>query len=120
MMHCIGCGRNIPWDGKRLFSYTCKCGSTTFVGGDDRRYVRVSIEIQMIEKSPVIHLDDIVGESNHTSKEKTAFIAQLRDIGFIWMHECVQCKTDGTLQLKQEREEYHKRTARRTRDEYRG
>ena len=52
------------------------------------------------------HLDHLVGESNHTSPLKEMLIEELRQIGSVWMEECEQCKKDGTLLRKQEREKW--------------
>lgn len=103
-MHCIGCGKRINWDGRGLFSCVCPCYSTTFIdGATGKRFLASRISVQMTMGAPVNHLNDIVGDSDYSSKEKTAFVSELREIGFIWMRECERCREDGTLKKRQER-----------------
>ncbi|TET10081.1 hypothetical protein E3J84_04465 [Candidatus Aerophobetes bacterium] len=103
---CIGCNREIGWDGKGLFSYTCLCGSTIFY---DETTGHLALPYSLIrtlsQARSLPHLDDLVGESNHTSPFKEMLIAELREKGFIWMRECEQCQKDGALERKLKREE---------------
>ena len=104
---CIGCDGNISWDGKGLFSYTCPCGSHAFYNEETKH---LSLPFSFVRglqlKAPLPHLNYLVGESNHTSPIKEQLIKELREKGSIWMEECEQCKGDGTLKRKQEREKY--------------
>jgi hypothetical protein len=104
---CIGCDREIGWDGKALFSYTCPCGATTFYneeGGMVAPTYSLARNLQL--GVPLPHLNNIVGESTYTSTIKEKFIEELRKKGFIWMEECEECQKDGTLRRKQEREKH--------------
>lgn len=108
-MKCIGCDANIGWDGKGLWSYTCPCGSRIFYNEDTGQLaLPASLILNLASENPgpLPHLDDLVGESQHTSPLKERLIAELRQKGFIWMNECEQCKKDGTLQKRLDRETY--------------
>jgi len=98
---CIGCNRDIEGDGKGLFSYTCPCGSTIF---HDETNGHLALPVSLIrtlsQARSLPHLDDLVGESNHTSPFKEMLITELREKGFIWMRECEQCQKNGTLERK--------------------
>ena len=98
---CIGCNRDIEWDGKELFSYTCPCGATIFYNETNGHLaLPYSLLLNLSKSASLPHLDDLVGESNHTSPFKEMLITELREKGFIWMRECEQCQKDGTLERK--------------------
>lgn len=104
---CLGCDSIIGWDGECAFSFTCPCGATVFYNEETGAMAfPYSMLKNLHEGIPLPHLNDLVGESNHTSPLKESFIQELRSKGFIWMEECEQCQKDGTLARKQEREEY--------------
>lgn len=105
MYKCIGCDNLVSWDGKSTFCYTCGCGATIFYNEEDKHVaLPASLIIGMSGGQTLPHLGDLVGESSHTSPIKEKLIAELREKGFVWMHECEQCKKDGTLKRKQERD----------------
>lgn len=113
VFRCVGCNAIIPWDGKKSFAYTCACGATILRDDETGQHAYpASVLIQMLrgEQSPTPHLDDLVGNSDYTSPEKDALIAELRNRGFIWMDECVQCRLDGTWERHQRRLGYDKAT----------
>lgn len=104
---CIGCDRDIGWDGQGMFSYTCVCGSRIFYQVETQSIVlpaSLIISLKLGRSTP--HLGDLVGESDFTSPLKERLIEELRSKGFVWMEECEQCKKDGTLARKQEREKH--------------
>jgi len=102
---CIGCDRAIGWDGTRMFSYTCACGAAIFYSEETGHIAMpASVVIGISKGRSLPHLDDLVGESNHTSPFKEELITELRGKGFIWMKECKQCQRDGTLERKLKRE----------------
>jgi len=103
---CIGCDRDIGWDGEGMFSYTCPCGATIFYAEGGRMAYPFSLIRNLQRNRPLPHLDDLVGESDHSSPIKERMIKELREKGFIWMKECDQCLKDGTHQHKLERENY--------------
>jgi len=104
---CIGCDRDIGWDGEGTLSYTCVCGSRIFYQAETLGFVfPASLMLNIAAGRTTPHLGDIVGESDFTSPLKESLIEELRSKGFTWMEECDQCKKDGTLQRKQEREKY--------------
>lgn len=106
---CLGCDRYIGWDGTGAFSYTCRCGATIFYNDETGAMAfPLSMLRNMSEGTPLPHLNDLVGEANHISPLtlKESVIKELRSKGFIWMEECEQCRKDGTLARKQERERY--------------
>lgn len=107
MYRCVGCDKSIPWNGKSAFSYTCPCGAAIFYDGETGGLtVPGSVAIGIGRGQTTPHLNDLVGESTHTSPIKEQVISELQSKGFIWMEECEQCKQDGTLKRKQEREVY--------------
>ena len=104
---CVGCNGVIPWSGKGLFSYTCGCGGHIFYDEETNGLAPpASLGIAIHEKKELPHLDYLVGESVFTSPLKERLIKELMSQGAIWMKDCEQCKKDGTLKRKQEREAY--------------
>ncbi len=104
---CIGCDKDISWDGIGLFSYTCSCGATIFYNEEFAlATMPASAVIDILRGLALPHLGDLVGESDYTSPFKEGIIAMLREKGFIWMEECEDCQKDGTLKRKQDREEH--------------
>lgn len=104
---CLGCDRDIGWDGKGMFCYTCVCGSTIFYQVETQSIAfPASLVLSLVAHRSIPHLNYLVGESDFTSPLKERLIEELRSRGFIWMEECDQCKRDGTLKRKQEREKY--------------
>jgi len=102
---CIGCDRDIGWDGKGTFSATCRCGARIMYHAETLSFaLPASLIMSLAGVKRLPHLNDLVGESNFTSRLKEALIEELRNRGFIWMEECDQCKRDGTLKRRQERE----------------
>ncbi|MBA7676170.1 hypothetical protein ES703_84411 [subsurface metagenome] len=65
-----------------------------------------SFILNAVVRRQLPHLNDLVGESDSTSPLKEKFIEALRARGYIWIEECEQCKKDGTLKRKLEREKY--------------
>lgn len=107
MYTCVGCNSPIPWDGTGLFSYTCRCGATIFWNEETGQVALSASVIIGISKGQTLpHLDDLVGNSNFTSPKKTGVSNELAQKGFIWMRECEQCRTDGTLARRQAQEKY--------------
>ncbi len=113
MYKCAGCDSIIPWDGKGSFCYTCQCGATLFYEVETLnpvmpasliRAINALHELGIEPKSP--HIDYYLGDSNYTSVLKDLFIKVLLEMGFIWMKDCEQCKRDGTLERKLEREKH--------------
>ena len=104
---CLGCDRDIGWDGKGMFSYTCVCGSRIFYQMEGK-YLAFpsSLILSITAHRQVPHLNYLIGESDFTSPLKEKLIKELRSKGSIWMEECDQCKKDGTLRRKQEREKH--------------
>lgn len=103
---CVGCDRDIGWDGKGTLCLTCVCGSHTFYGGDGTLVLPHSLISALYYGSMIPHLDYLVGESDHTSPIKERLITELREKGAVWMEECEQCQKDGTLARRQEREKH--------------
>ena len=104
---CLGCGRDIAWDGVGTFSYTCTCGARVFYETETRKLALPASFILNAAVGPRLpHLNGLVGESDYTSPVKEQLIKDLRAKGYIWMEECGQCKKDGTLQKKLEREKH--------------
>lgn len=98
MYRCIGCDKGISWDGTGLFSYTCPCRATIFWNEETGQIsMPASVVIGISKGKTLPHLDDLVGNSDFTSPQKTGVIEELSAQGFIWMRECEQCKNDGTL-----------------------
>jgi len=104
---CLGCDRDIGWDGEGMFSYTCICGSRIFYQAETLSIaLPFSLVLSLVAHRQGSHLNYLVGESDFTSPLKERLIEALRSRGFLWMEECDQCKRDGTLKRKQEREKY--------------
>ena len=92
------------------YSWHCRVAITSWVVDYDEETGQLalpaSVTIGIIERRGLPHLDDLVGESDHTSQIKEKFIAELQKRDFMWMKDCEQCQKDGTLKRKQERENY--------------
>lgn len=107
MYKCLGCDKSNPWDGKGAFAYTCPCGAAIFYEEDTQALALPFSLIRSLQAGTALpHLNDLVGESSHTSPFKEQIVSDLRSKGFIRMEECEQCKNDGTLKRKQDREAY--------------
>jgi len=91
-LKCLGCGGNIPWDGRGLFAYTCPCGATIFY--DEKTGVKppVSLIIGLHVKRPLPHIDYYLGRSEHASTEKEAMYMLLKEAGSVWSWECEDCR----------------------------
>jgi len=104
---CVGCDKTTGWDGIGAFSYTCLCGATILYNDETGNLAPTYSFVRNPQAGiPLPHLNDLVGESTHTSSTKEQLIKELRDRGYIWMEECEQCQRDGTLKRKQEREKH--------------
>jgi len=107
MFRCIGCDREIGWDGNGAFSYTCPCGSRVFYHKlTEQLALPASLVLALHEGRELPHLDGLVGTSNFTSVLKERFIAELQGKGAIWMEDCEQCQNDGTLERSRAREKW--------------
>lgn len=107
MKKCIGCDREIDWDGIGMFSYTCPCGATIFYDEEtEHLFFPLLLARSLQLGSSLPHLNDLVGGSNNTSPIKEQLVKELREKGFIWIEECEQCRKDGTLKSRQEWETY--------------
>jgi predicted RNA-binding Zn-ribbon protein involved in translation (DUF1610 family) len=95
-MKCLGCGQDIPWDGKTMFCYTCPCGATIFIQ-EENLYPPASLVTKISNRQELSHLDYYLGKSNYTSPEKEDFYKLLRKLGATWSWECPDCK-EGFLQ----------------------
>ena len=111
MFKCIGCDSSINWDGEILFSYTCPCGATIFYreGDEGRISLPASVALGISKGRALPHLEDLVGESEHSSPYKEAMINELVSRGFTWMKDCEQCAKDGTLKRYEDRRSRDKR-----------
>lgn len=89
--HCVGCGVELAWDGKGLFSYTCPCGATLFADENHRFAFPASLIIGLYEGRELPHIDYYLGWSNYTSEEKEAAYKFLREKGACWSWECDKC-----------------------------
>jgi len=102
-MKCLGCDRDIPWDGEGLFAYTCPCGATVFY--DEKGLaVPASLVRALYEGRPLPHIDYYVGISDHMSEIKKEFIAELRRRGAVWSWECGECREKFLKRKRMERE----------------
>lgn len=102
---CIGCDKEIGWDGKGTLCYTCSCGAHIFY--EDHLWQLAppaSLVIAIHEKKDLPHLDYLVGKSDYTSSLKERLIEELKSRGAIWMKDCKQCLEDGTYQRTLEME----------------
>ena len=88
-MICIGCDRDIGWDGKGTFCYTCGCGATVFVGDQG---LALPASLVMAREKNLGHIDYYVGVSAHNSEQKGDFIRLLRARGLTWSWECAECR----------------------------
>ena len=104
---CVGCDGHIPWDGKGVFSYTCRCESRIFY--DDQAggvALPASLVLSLHRGIDLPHLDGLIGKSPYTSPMKEALTKDLLSKGCIWMKDCKQCQNDGTLERELEREKH--------------
>ena len=90
--HCVGCGRDIGWNGEGIFCYTCPCGATLFAKKNHQFAFPASLIIALHEGRELPHIDYYLGFSNHVSEEKEEAYKFLREHGAIWSWECPQCK----------------------------
>jgi hypothetical protein len=90
--HCVGCGSQIPWDGRGLFAYTCPCGATLFANENGKFAVPASLVRAIHEGRELPHLDYYLGKSNYVSLEKQKAYEFLRSLGAKWSWECLQCR----------------------------
>ncbi len=90
-MICLGCGRDIPWDGRGAFCYTCSCGATVFVG-DRGLALPASLGLGLARGKALGHMDNYIGVDPYTSEQKRNFIRLLRTRGAIWSWECPACQ----------------------------
>jgi len=107
LVKCVGCDKEIDMAPQSLLCYTCPCGSIVFYREDMgvfTFFLPCSLIMAVATGSPIAHLHCLVGESSYTSEVKERLIAQLRERGSISIEECEQCKTDGTLDKKIERD----------------
>jgi len=100
MYKCIGCDRPAPdltrQEGKVVY-YSCPCGGCIFYREDWTLYIPISILQALQGKAPFPHLDQILGNSLHTSDIKEAFTIALLEEGAIWMKDCEECRANGNL-----------------------
>ncbi len=89
-MTCLGCGRDIPWDGRGSFCYTCTCGATVFVG-DSCLTLPASLGLGLAQGKELAHLSYYVGLSSDANELKRHFIGFLRTRGATWPWECSEC-----------------------------
>ena len=99
-MICLGCGRDIPWDGRGTFCYTCFCGATVFVG-DRGLALPVSLGLGLARGRALAHMDNYVGVSSYPSEQKRDFIRLLRARGATWSWECAECREKGRCPFRQ-------------------
>lgn len=104
-MKCLGCDREIPWNGTGLFAYTCPCGATIFY--DEKKGIcpPASLVLGLYEHRELPHIDYYLGKSNFWSKEKQEMCDFLRGKGAIWSWECDQCKERVIERSKMEKQE---------------
>jgi len=105
-MNCLGCDRNIPWDGKRPLAYTCPCGATVFYEVIDGRpcvFPPISfLRVTLGEAPP--HIDYYLGKSSYWSEVKQKFYDSLRSRGAVWSWECEKCRERTVTRALMERE----------------
>lgn len=93
ILECVGCGRDIGWDGRGTLCYTCPCGATVFWSPDGTVAYPGSLVLGVARGHGLHHLDYYVGVSAHSSPEKTALIRRLRSLGSVWPWECEECRS---------------------------
>jgi len=93
-MRCLGCNREISWDGRGIFAYTCPCGARVFYDETNPKqiYYPVSLAISLLRGHPLPHIDYYLGKSSFWSHLKQQFYEFLRSKGAIWSWECPECR----------------------------
>jgi len=91
-IYCVGCGNVIPWDGKGLFAYTCRCGATLLMDEKGNLIMPASLVLAIAEGRTPAHIDYYVGKSSYTNKVKDKAIEMLKRLGAIWSWECPECR----------------------------
>ena len=95
-MKCIGCDKEMGFEGAGTLSITCECGARMFYNeGFSKMLFPLSVIEASIHGKPLPHLNFLVGESTFMSPAKEGCTAALRDMGSIWIHECEECQTSG-------------------------
>jgi len=98
---CLGCGRDIPWDGVEMFCYTCPCGALVFYQGENV-FPPASLVLKLGKGEELSHIDYYLGKSSYTSPEKEVFYNSLRERGAIWSWECPECRDRFLQRAKME------------------
>lgn len=100
--HCVGCGNPIPWDGKGLFAYTCRCGATLFADENQTPALPASLIKGVVEGLELPHLDYYLGISNYVSAEKQQAYEELQKLGSTWSWNCDKCKLKTLKRIRAE------------------
>jgi len=91
-MRCLGCNREIPWNGRGVLAYTCSCGAKVFYDETQRLYYPLSLMMCLLHGEPLPHIDYYLGKSSFWSPLKEKFYELLRSKGAIWSWECPKCR----------------------------
>lgn len=108
-MKCLGCDRNIVWDGEGPFAYTCVCDATIFYDENNARLLILPSSLLMVIEQRLLgemwscikgieisneipHTDYYLGKSAHWSKGKQEMYDYLRKKGAIWSWQCPKCR----------------------------
>ena len=105
IIHCVGCGTIIPWDGTGTFAYTCRCGGTLFADSAGTLYPPASLVLTLAGKRELPHIDYYLGISNYVSIEKQRIYEEFRKLGAKWSWECDICKERFLKRKKMELKE---------------
>jgi len=89
---CLGCGVRIPWDGKGLFAYTCRCRATAFRDEKWNLSMPVSFWEMLKEGREPPHIDYYLGVTKYTSPLKEQVYELLRKLGAVYSWECDECR----------------------------
>lgn len=101
-MKCLGCDREIAWDGKGLFAYTCPCGATVFY--DEEKGLALPASLFTLDPENPPHIDYYLGKSNYWSKRKQEMYEYLKSQGAVWSWQCPKCRDWAIKRAKMEKD----------------
>jgi DNA-directed RNA polymerase subunit RPC12/RpoP/uncharacterized protein YlaI len=100
LIRCVGCGREIKWDGKGVFAYTCPCGARVFYDEKVGFIFPASFFMSLLKGVEFPHIDYYLGKSAYWDDVKQQIYKFLRDKGAVWSWECDECKKKVIEQTK--------------------
>lgn len=84
MNRCIGCNAIVP-SGRYVYSHICACGASVFYNDEDNKIILpLSITKWRDYGGSPPPIEDLIGESSHSSPLKRRFLLELERLGYTW------------------------------------